>query len=116
MLGDGSDVELIHGHLLLACLLAPVLRRRAQMLGFRVFGANIHGRRVEQQTLRQHRVLHRNGSEAFQLFRVDDREIQTRLRAVVQEDRVHDFTRRGRQAERDVRHAEDRLRTYGMFP
>ena len=48
---------------------------------------------VEQQVLRQPPLLLRNRREPLQLLRVHDRQVQPGLRAVVQEDRVHHFSR-----------------------
>jgi hypothetical protein len=110
MLGDGGDVELVDGGLLLRRLRAPVLRRRAQRF---VFG--VHRRRVEQQALRQAPLFFRNRREALQLLRVDDGQVQPRLGAVVEEDRVHHFARRRRQAEGDVGNAQHGLHVRQMF-
>ena len=96
--GDLRDVVLIDRGLLLGRLLAPVLRRR-----------DLGRRRVEQQTLGQMPLLFRNRSEAFQLFRIDDRQIEPGLRAVIKEDGIDHFARRSRQSERDIGNAQRRL-------
>ena len=70
---------------------------------------NFRGRRVEQEVLGQPALFLGDRGKALQLLRVDDREIEARLGAVVQEDRIDHFARRGRQSERDVRDAEHGL-------
>jgi hypothetical protein len=94
MLGDGRDVELVDGRALLGRLLAPVLRRGAQIL---VLG--IRGRRVKEQALRQPPLFFGNRREPLQFFGVDDGQVQARFGAVIEEDGVHHFARRRRQAE-----------------
>ena len=105
VLGDGRDVELVERRLFLRALLPPILRRRAQQFVFR-----IHRRRVEQQVLRQPPLLFRDGCKALQLLGVDDRQVQPRLGAVIEEDRIHHFARLRGKAERNVGNAEDGLR------
>ena len=76
---------------------------------------NLGGRRVEQQALRQAPLLHRNGGEALQLFGIDDGQIEPGLGGVIQENRIHHFARRRRQAEGDVRHAQNGLDERDLF-
>ena len=73
-------------------------------------------RSVEEQVLRQAALLFGNGGEALQLFGVDDGQIEPGLGAVIEEDGVHHFARRGGQAERDVGDAQHRLDVRDAFP
>ena len=104
MLGDGGDVELIDGRLLLgaSARASPPERcaaiRPASTGG--VLNSRFSARRRSSSGMRR---------EALQLLGVHDREVEPGLGAVVQEDRVHHFARRGGQAERDVRDAEHGL-------
>ena len=67
-------------------------------------------RRVEQQVLGQTPLFGRECEAKRSSFsRVDDGQVEPRLGAVIQEDRVDHFAGRGRQAERDVRDAEHGL-------
>ena len=65
--------------------------------------------RIEQQVFGQPALFLRNRGEALQLLGVDDGEVEPGLGAVIEEDRIDHFARRRRQAEGDVRNAEDRL-------
>ena len=68
---------------------------------------------VAEQVLGEPALLLRDRRVALELLGVDDREVEPRLRAVVEEDRVQDLAAGLGQAERDVRDAEDRLRRPG---
>src|SRR5579862_7911712 len=45
---------------------------------------------------------------ALDFFRVHNREIESRFRAVIEKNGIHYFSRAGRQAERNIRNAEHR--------
>src|SRR5260370_38472811 len=66
-------------------------------------------RRVrKQQVFREFALMWRNGCKPLDLFRVHDREVQTRLRAVIKENRIHHFPRARRQPEENIGNAQRR--------
>src|SRR5262249_31368424 len=64
---------------------------------------------IEEQVFAQAPLLGRERRVALQLLRVHDRHVQTRLNTVIEEDRVEDLATGGRQPERHVGNAQDRL-------
>ncbi len=76
---------------------------------------NFGGRRVEQQALRQAALFGWNGREALQLLGVDDGQVEAGLGRVIKENRIDHFARRRRQAEGDVRDAQNGLDERDFF-
>ena len=98
MLVDRRDVVLVDRGALFLRLLTIIVRRIEA------------GRRmIPQQILDKLFLFGGNGGVALQFLGVDDGEIETGLRRVIEEDGVDDFPGRRRQTEADVAHAEDRL-------
>src|SRR5262249_9412602 len=95
---------LIDDDFLLRCLPPPVFRR-----------GDFGGGRVVEQILGQTALFSGDRSEPFQLLRVDDRQVQSGLGAVVQENGVDHFTGRRRQTQRDVRDSQDRLHVWNAL-
>jgi hypothetical protein len=79
-----------------------------------VFG-HIDGGRVEEEVFGEAALLFGDGGEAFELFGVDDGEVEAGLGAVVEKDGVDDFAGGGREAEGDVGDAEDGLDEGDVF-
>ena len=63
-------------------------------------------RRVEEQSIPPAAFFFGNGGETLQLFRVDDGEVESGFRAVVQEDGIDHFARGGGKSERDIGNAQ----------
>src|SRR6266478_6088812 len=110
MLGDRGDVELIYGGALLFRLLAPIGWDIAKEGGFRMAGGDFRGRMGEEEIFGKAAFVFGNGSEALEFFGVDDGEVETGFRAVIEEDGVYDFARAWRQAEGDVGNTENGAR------
>src|SRR5262249_59121173 len=64
---------------------------------------------IEQQVFAQAPLLGRERRVALELLRVHDRHVQTGLNTVIEEDGVEDLATGGRQPERHVGNAQDRL-------
>ena len=95
MLGDGGDVELVDGGLLFRRSAArqssgAVRSDSSSASAGGVLKSRFSARRRSSSGMRR---------EALQLLRVDDGQIEPGLGAVIEEDRVHHFARRRRQAE-----------------
>lgn len=64
-------------------------------------------RRVEQESVGETALLLRNAIEAFELFRIHERQVKASLAAVIEEDGLEDLSRSRWQPEGDIRDAED---------
>ena len=102
MLGNRGDVKLVDRGLLLARLRAPVGRRAAEQRSLRMRLREFPRRAIEEQIFGELALVLGNRREALDALGVHDREIEPRLRAVIQENGVDHFARAGRQSERHV--------------
>ena len=76
---------------------------------------NFCWRRVEQQILGQFAFVFRNRGEPLDAFGVHDRQIESGLRAVIKENRIHHFARARRQPERNVRNSQHRAHVRNLL-
>ena len=105
MLGDGGDVELVDGGLLLARSAARQSSGAVRSDSSRHSAGGVLNSRSRPAGAPPRECDAKRSS----FSRVDDRQVEPGLGAVVQEDRVDHFARRRRQAERDVRNPQHRL-------
>src|SRR5690349_24361721 len=99
MLCDGRNPELVDRGALLLTLLAPIGRSIEQQARIRMIGGHALGRMRKEEVFRKFALVCWDGRKALDLLRVDDRQVQPRFRAVVQENRVDHLARAGWQPE-----------------
>ena len=68
MRSDCRDVKLIYSDLLLAVLLAPIVRHVLQRRGRGMTGWDFRGRSIEEQSFSQPALFFGNRGEAFDLL------------------------------------------------
>ncbi len=98
MLVDGSDVMLVDRGALFFRLLAVIVGR-----------VEAGERQVPEQMFDELLFLVGDRGVTLELLGVDDGEVQTGFRCVIEKDGIDDLARGGRQAEADIAHSEDGL-------
>ena len=92
-------MELIDGGALFFGLLAPIVGDVLEEFELSVIGRDIDGGRVEEQVFGEAAFVFGDAGEAFELFGIDDGEVEAGLGAVIKEDGVDDLAGGGGEAE-----------------
>src|SRR5579863_748038 len=104
--GNCSDMELIDGGLLFARLRPPIIRRAMEKRGLGMPGRDFPRHAIEKKILGKQALMLGDRRETLDALGVDDSQIESSLRAVVEKDGIHNLARTRRQAEGYVRDSQ----------